>query len=91
MVSSFEPVSPESVPPAEASGVVSARRPVRRRIVAAPPPSAEQALAARAAEVLGARAGCPPARWLLPGFVGDVDLVRRQLGQLRDRRMLVAS
>ena len=46
---------------------------------------------ARAVEVLRARAGRPPARWLLPGFAADVDQVRRQLGPLRDRRMLVAS
>lgn len=91
MVSPLESIAPESVPPAEAPGVVPSRRPVRRRIVAAPTPSAEQSLVARAAEVLRARAGRPPARWLLPGFAGDVDQVRRQLGPLRDSAMLVAS
>jgi hypothetical protein len=91
MVSPLEPASPESVPPADAPGVVSARWPFRRRVVAAPPPSAEQVLAARAAEVLRARAGSPPARWRLPGFARDVDFVRRQLGPLRDRQMLAAS
>ena len=45
----------------------------------------------RADEVLRARAGSPPARWLLPSFAADVEQVRRQLGPLRDRRMLVAS
>jgi hypothetical protein len=45
----------------------------------------------RAAEVQRARAGAPPARWLLPGFARDVDFVRRQLGPLRDRLMLAAS
>jgi hypothetical protein len=94
---------PEPVPPAEAAGTTvppartpataapAARRLLRRHIVVAPPPSAEVALVARAAEVRRARAGCPPARWLLPGFARDVDLVRQQLGPLCDRRMLVAS
>lgn len=64
----------------------------RRRAVAAPTPAAEQELAARAAEVTAARASAvPPARWALPGFARDVDTVRRQLGPLHDRRMLVAS
>ncbi|MCU0478868.1 MAG: hypothetical protein MUE92_09050 [Chloroflexi bacterium] len=67
------------------------RRPVRRRVVAAPPPSADHALALLAREVLEARGTCPQARWLLPEFARDVDLVRRQLGPLRDRRMLAAS
>jgi hypothetical protein len=66
-------------------------RPARRRVVAAPPPSAEVALEARAREILLARSAGAPSRWLLPGFVRDVDLARRQLGPLRDRRMLVAS
>jgi len=60
--------------------------------VAAPAPTAEHALAARAAEVatiLAARA--LPASWAGPGFAQNVDLVRRQLGPLHDRRMLVAS
>jgi hypothetical protein len=74
-----------------APGTVPVRRPARRRLVVAPAPSAEHALAARADEVLRARVGCPPARWLLPGFAADVDQVRRQLGPLRDRQMLAAS
>jgi hypothetical protein len=78
------PVAPE-VPPSKP------RRPDRRRVVAAPPPSAVVTLAIRAAEVQRARAGPTPARWLLPGFAADVERVRRQLGPLHDRRMLVAS
>ncbi len=83
----------EQVHPAEppSSAAASARRPVRRRAVVGPPQSAEAALVARAAELLHARAGRVPARWLLPGFARDVDLVRRHLGPLHDRRMLVAS
>lgn len=58
----------------------------------APPPSTEHALAARAAEVASMlAAAATPARWSLAGFAADVDLVRRQLGPLRDRRMLAAS
>jgi hypothetical protein len=88
MVSPSDHAMSSGIPAAQAAPV---RRPARRRIVASPPPSAEQALAVRADEVLRARAGSQPARWLLPGFVADVEQVRRQLGPLRDRRMLVAS
>ncbi len=101
MVSARDPVQPDEPPSgrsvgvapvaAPAPGAFPVRRPARRRIVAAPPPSAEQALALRAREVLEARDTRPPARWLLPGFARDVDLVRRQLGPLRDRPMLAAS
>ena len=85
------PIEPARHAEAPTTGAVPPRRPVRRRLVVAPSPSAEAALVARAAEVLRARATRPPARWLLPGFARDVDLVRRQLGPLRDLRMLVAS
>ena len=91
MVSPLESSSAASGAPREAPHVVPARRPARRRLVVAPAPSAEHALALRAGEVLEARETRPPARWLLPGFAADVDRVRRQLGPLRDRRMLVAS
>ena len=91
MVSQLESSSAASGPLREGPHGAPARRPVRRRLVVAPAPSAEHALAARADEVLQARIGRPPARWLLPGFAADVDQVRRQLGPLRDRRMLVAS
>ena len=90
MVSPLEPAAPESIQPAEALSMVPPRRAVRR-FVSAPQPSAEQSLVARAAEVLKARARRPPARLLLPGFARDVDLVRWQLGPLRDPAMLVAS
>jgi hypothetical protein len=90
MVSPLESSSAPSGPPGEAAHVAPARRP-SRRLVVAPAPSAEHALAARADEVLRARVGCAPARWLLPGFAADVDQVRRQLGPLRDRQMLAAS
>ena len=64
----------------------------RPRPVAGPPPSAEHALAARAAELTAALAApVPPSSWTLAGFARDVDLVRRQLGPLHDRGMLVAS
>jgi hypothetical protein len=64
----------------------------RRRAMAAPTPTAEQDLAARAAELAaGLASSVRPARWSLPGFARDVETVRRQLGPLRDRRMLVAS
>ena len=66
-------------------------RPARRRVVASPPPSAEIALEVRALEILRAQTAGAPPRWLLPGFVRDVDLARRQLGPLHDRAMLVAS
>jgi hypothetical protein len=60
--------------------------------VAAPAPTAEHALAARAAEVARILAvRVLPACWAGPGFARDVDLVRRQLGPLHDRRMLAAS
>lgn len=91
MVSPLESSSAASGPPGEAAHVAPARRPARRRFVVAPAPSAEHALALRAREVLDARETRPPARWLLPGFAADVDQVRRQLGPLRDRRMLAAS
>lgn len=91
MVSQFESSPAASGLLREAPHDAPARRPVRRRLVVTPAPSAEHALAARADEVLRARIGRPPARWLLPGFAADVDQVRRQLGPLRDRRMLVAS
>jgi hypothetical protein len=78
----------EVVPPLPAA---SPRR-SRRRAVAAPTPTAEQDLAARATELTVALASrVQPARWSLPGFARDVDMVRRQLGPLHDRRMLVAS
>jgi hypothetical protein len=102
-IEQFPPVGPR-IPAASASGKPTpapgaavarapgpARRPVRRRVMAAPPPSAERALATRAREVIAAREGGCPFRWLQPGFARDVDLVRRQLGPLRDRPMLVAS
>jgi hypothetical protein len=85
---------------AEAAGVGVAPPPLpavrpgrnRRRAVAAPTPTAEHDLAARAAEVAAAlTSSVRPARWALPGFARDVETVRRQLGPLRDRRMLVAS
>jgi hypothetical protein len=88
MVTPIDPVRHAEAP---TTGAVPPRRPGRRRPVVAPWPSAEAALVARAAEVLRARAARPPARWLLPGFARDVDLVRRQLGPLHDLRMLVAS
>ena len=87
MVSSIEPVLPRE--PSHAA--VPMGRPVRRRVVASPQPSGEVALAIRASELLRARGGGAPAAWLVPGFARAVDLVRRQLGPLRDRRMLVAS
>jgi hypothetical protein len=60
--------------------------------VAAPAPAAEHALAARAAEIATiVAARVLPASWAGSGFARDVDLVRRQLGPLHDRRMLVAS
>jgi hypothetical protein len=60
--------------------------------VAAPAPTAEHALAAWATEVAAVLAGGPlPAGWGGTGFAGEVDLIRRQLGPLHDRRMLVAS
>ena len=77
-----------AVPPASSA---APRRPVRRRAVTGPPPSAEATLAARAAEIQRSGGAPVPARWLLPGFARDVDLVRRHLAPLRDRRMLVAS
>jgi hypothetical protein len=81
-----EPIEPSGRPVAPAR----ASRPARRRAIVAPAPSGEAALAARAAEVLRASER-PPERWLLPGFARDVDLVRRQLSPLHERRMLVAS
>jgi len=69
-----------------------ARRPPRRRRAVGPPPSAERALAAHAAAIVRAiAADAVPLRWRLAGFARDVDLARRQLGPLRDRRMLVDS
>lgn len=69
-----------------------ARRPPRRRPAVGPPPLAERALAAHAAEIVRAiAADAVPGRWRLAAFARDVDLARRQLGPLRDRRMLVAS
>ncbi len=88
MVSPIEPVPSVEAP---ATAAAPARRPVRRRVVSAPPPSAERTLLARSRQVLGAGTRRPPDQWLLPGFARDVDLVRRQLGPLHDRRMLVAS
>jgi len=88
MVTPIEPIPHTESPTA---GPVPPRRPGRRRLVVAPSPSAEAALVARATEVMRARAARPPARWLLPGFARDVDLVRRQLGPLHDLRMLIAS
>jgi hypothetical protein len=88
MVTPIEPARHTEAPP---TGAVPSRRPVRRRPVVAPPPSAEAALVARAAEVMRARAGNPPGPWRLPGFARGVDLVRRQLGPLRELGMLVAS
>lgn len=72
---------------------VPVRRPSRRpRPTVAPPPSAEHALAASAAEIVRAIAGgTVPFRWRLAGFARDVDLARRQLSPLHDRRMLVSS
>lgn len=65
---------------------------LRRRPLTAPIPTAEHALAARAAEIAYLLAGpVLPASWAASGFARDVDLVRRQLGPLHDRRMLVAS
>jgi hypothetical protein len=101
MARSFEPVpsagaggladaaSPQPVA-GPTSAPASVRRPVRRP-AAMSPPSAEQALVARAREVVAARETRCPTGWLLPGFARDVDLVRRQLGPLRDRSMLVVS
>jgi hypothetical protein len=88
MVSPSEPVLPVAPPTTTAA---PARRPVLRRILAAPSPSPEQTLIARAREVLQRRGASPPDRWLLPGFARDVDVVRRQLAPLHDRRMLTAS
>lgn len=82
-------VIPEPAPTTVAVGGAAALR--HRRRMAAPTPTAEQALAARAGEVLRARSGTAPARWRLPGFARDVDLVRSQLGPLRDPAMLAAS
>ena len=60
--------------------------------MAAPAPAAERALAARAAEVATIlAAGVLPTGWAGSEFARDVDLVRRQLGPLHDRRMLAAS
>jgi hypothetical protein len=76
------------------AGLPSGTRPGRSRPrpVAGPPPSAEHALAARAAELTAALAApTPPSSWALAGFARDVDIVRRQLGPLHDRGMLVAS
>lgn len=68
------------------------RSPRRRRPIAVPPPSAEQALASRAAEIVRSiAAGAVPSPWRLAGFAHAVDLARRQLRPLRDRRMLVVS
>lgn len=67
-------------------------RRARPRPMTAPPPSADHALAARAAELAAAFAApAPPAGWDVDEFARDVDLVRRQLGPLRDRGMLAAS
>lgn len=68
------------------------RRPARRRRAVGPPPSAEHALAAHAAAIVRAIASdAVPLRWRLAGFARDVDLARRQMSPLRDRRMLVDS
>jgi len=88
MVSPTEPVPSTGSP---LTATVPARRFVRRRALAVPLPSGETALATRAVEVVRARSTRAPARWLLPGFALDVDVVRRQLGPLHDLRMLVAS
>jgi hypothetical protein len=88
---STEPTAAPAPCPAPSPAPAPARRPVFRRQVAAPPPSAERALTGRAREVIAAREAGSPARWLVPGFARDVDLVRRQLGPLRDRSMLVVS
>jgi hypothetical protein len=82
---------PDPVQPVDAPAAPRPRRPVRRRPFVAPPPTAELVLASRAAEMVRAIAAGSPGRWLLPGFARDVDLVRRQLGPLRDRRMLADS
>jgi hypothetical protein len=74
------------------SAAAARSRPRRPRPVAAAMPSARQALATRAAEVMAAlEAPAPPARWARQDFAAAVDLVRRQLGPLHDRQMLVAS
>jgi hypothetical protein len=84
---------PEPAQPVDAPAAVTQRprRTARGRPIVAPPPTAEVVLASRAAEVVREIAAGPPERWLLPGFARDVDLVRRQLGPLRDRRMLADS
>jgi hypothetical protein len=68
------------------------RRPARRRPAVGPPPSAERALAAHAAAIVRAIASdAVPLRWRVAGFARDVDLARRQMSPLHDRRMLVDS
>jgi hypothetical protein len=93
MVEAREPLVTHSAAPEGANRPSGVRpRRVRPRPVAGPPPSAEHALAARAAELTAALAApAPPSSWALAGFARDVDLVRRQLGPLHDRGMLVAS
>lgn len=80
---------PESAPTTSTPGGAGAAR--YRRHAAGPHPCGEQTLAARAGEVLRIRAGRVPARWRLAGFARSVDLVRDQLGPLRDRAMLADS
>jgi len=89
MTSLPDPVESRERAPARAE---PPRRPARRRPAVGPPPSADRALAAHAAKIVQAiAADAVPGRWRLAGFARDVDLARRQLGPLHDRRMLVAS
>jgi hypothetical protein len=93
MASLPDPVARPEVPERLPAVAAPARRPSRRpRPVAAPLPAAEHALASSAAEIVRSiAADTVPFRWRLAGFARDVDVARRQLGPLHDRRMLVSS